>query len=170
MFIIFKLSFWISLLVVCRPQDPKISNKIIDSVEYKESKGNILVRSNGYCTGLMQIDYRYSPVSRPFLKIPYLNRIVGVRVIRKFKRRSGSINTALSAYNCGNAGLRGLCGVKYSKSVMSLKIEHNRKFIPECSILGNVINYYLDNKNYLVKWRYNLWHYQFLPLLQRQQQ
>lgn len=168
MFVIFKLSFWISLLVTCRPQDPEISNKIIDSIEQQESGGNIFVKSNTYCTGLMQIDYRYSPVPRPLLRIPYVNRIVGTRAIRYWKRRSGDIKLALASYNCGTAGLSGKCGEGYANSVLGMGVQHKRYNIPSCSILGGVINTYLDNKDYLVKWRNKLWHYPLLP--QRLQQ
>ena len=163
MLIIWKLSFWFSLLFTCRATESEISNKIIDSIEFQESRGNIFVKSNKYCTGLMQIDYRYSPVPRPLLKIPYLNRIVGTRAIRYWKRRSGDMKLALAAYNCGNAGLKGACGVGYANSVLAKNILRNRQYIPECSLLGTVINYYLDNKHYLVMWRNKIWHYQRLP-------
>jgi len=163
MFIIFKLSFWISLLVTCRPQDPEISNKIIDSIEQQESGGNIFVKGNKYCTGLMQIDYRYSPVPRPLLRVPYINRIVGMRAIRYWKRRTGDISVALAIYNCGWKGMKGECGTGYAKSVLSMGVVHKRLNIPSCSIIGGFINTYLDNKDYLVKWRNNLWHYPFLP-------
>ena len=163
MFIIFKLSFWISLMLTCRANDPEISNKIIDSIEYQESRGNIFVKSNTYCTGVMQIDYRYSPVPRQLLRIPYINRIVGTRAIRYWKRRSGNMKLALAAYNCGNAGLKGKCGIGYANSVLGRNIQFKRLNIPSCSIIGGFINTYLDNKDYLVKWRNNLWHYPFLP-------
>lgn len=169
MFVIFKLSFWISLLVTCRPQDPEISNRIIDSIEQQESGGNIFVKSNTYCTGLMQIDYRYSPLPRPLLRIPYVNRIVGTRAIRYWKRRSGNMKLALAAYNCGTAGLSGKCGAGYANSVFGMGVQHKRFNIPSCSILGGVINTYLDNKDYLLKRRNNIWHYLHLPQYQRQQ-
>ena len=79
--IIFKLGFWISLLFTCRVSDSEISNKIIDSVEFQESRGDYFVKSNKYCTGLMQVDYRYTPVPRPLLRVPFINRIVGVRAL-----------------------------------------------------------------------------------------
>lgn len=170
MFVIFKLSFWISLLVVCRPQDPKISNKIIDSVEYKESKGNILVRNNNHCTGLMQVDHRYTPVHRSLLRVPFINRVVGVKAIRKWKSRRGDIKLALAAYNCGNKGLKGICGIGYAKSVMSMNIVHKREHINECSLIGKAINYYLDNEHYLVKWGNKKWLYQRSYRLLQQRQ
>jgi hypothetical protein len=160
MFVIFKLGFWVSLLFTCRTSDPEISNKIIDSIEYQESRGNIFVKSNTYCTGVMQIDYRYSPVARPLLRIPYINRIVGTRAIRYWKRRSGNMKLALASYNCGNAGLIGKCGIGYANSVLGRSINFKRLNIPSCSIIGGVINYYLDNSDYLLKWRNNIWHYQ----------
>ena len=170
MLVIFKLSFWISLLFSCRPVDPVISNKIIDSVEFQESRGVDSVRDNGYCVGLMQIDRRYSPIQKPFLQIPYLNRIIGVRALRYWYRRAGGdMHHALSGYNCGTAGLKGSCGVGYANSVLNKNILHKRQYIPECSLLGGAINYYLDNKHYLVKWRNKKWHYQPLPQPQQQQ-
>ena len=171
MLVIFKLSFWFSLLFSCRTNDPEIGNRIIDSVEFQESRGYVNVRDNGQCVGVMQIDSRYSPFPKKFLRVPFLNRIAGTRAIHYWKRRAGGdIKIALAAYNCGNAGLRGVCGVGYANSVLSRNKLYHREYIPECSILGNVINYYLDNKHYLVKWRNKKWqHYQHLPRHQQQQ-
>lgn len=170
MLVIFKLSFWISLLFSCRPVDPVISNKIIDSVEFQESRGVASVRDNGYCVGLMQIDRRYSPIQKPFLQIPYLNRIIGVRALRYWYRRAGGdMHHALSGYNCGNAGLNTTCGSGYASAVLNRNLVRKRKNPESCFIMGNIINYYFDNKHYLVKWRNKLWHYQQSPQHQRQQ-
>mgnify|MGYP003705251839 CR=1 FL=1 len=170
MSVIVKLSFLVHLLFSCRVSDPEIGENIIDSIEQQESGGNIFVKGNTYCTGLMQIDYRYSPVPRPLLRIPYINRIVGTRAIRYWKRRTGDINVALAAYNCGWKGLKGQCGTGYAKSVLGMGVLHKRYNIPSCSILGGVINSYLDNKHYLDKWRNKIWHYQYLPQNRLQQQ
>lgn len=168
MLVIFKLCFWISLMFTCRPQDPKISNKIIDSIEHKESRGKILVKNNNHCTGLMQVDHRYTPVHRSLLRIPFVNRVVGVKAIRKWNSRSGDIKLALAAYNCGNKGLEGKCGIGYANSVMSMNINHRRTNINECSLIGKAINYYLDNEHYLVKWGNKKWLYRRLYRHQRQ--
>lgn len=170
MLIIWKLGFWISLLFTCRPTDPEISDKIIDSVEFQESRGEYRVKSNGSCTGLMQVNYHYTPFSRSLLRIPVINRTTGTRMLRNWKRKArGDIKTALASYNCGNAGLKGACGSGYANSVLSRNIYHKRLNIPECSIIGGAINYYLDNPNYLNKWRTNIWHYLRLPLHLQQQ-
>lgn len=164
MLVIWKLSFWISLLFTCRVNDPEIGNKIIDSVEFQESRGEYGVKSNRYCTGLMQVDYRYTAVPRPLLRIPAINRVVGTRALRGWKRRAGgNIKLAVASYNCGNAGLKGTCGTGYANSVLNRHIYHPRLHIPECSIIGNIINYYLDNENYLSLRRNNIWHYLRLP-------
>lgn len=141
--IIFKLSFLISLLFTCRASDQEISNKIIDSVEFQESRGDYFVKSNKYCTGLMQVDYRYTPVPRPLLRVPFINRIVGVRALRSWKKRNKNIKYALAAYNCGNKGLDGQCGMGYSSAVLGRNIYHKR--VPACSIIGRTINFYIDN-------------------------
>lgn len=170
MFVIFKLSFWFSLLFSCRVNDPEISNKIIDSVEFQESRGVINVKQNGHCVGVMQIDYRYSPVSKKLLKVPYLNRIIGVRMLHYWKRKAGgNMKLALASYNCGYAGLKGVCGAGYANSVLNRNKIFEREYVSECSYLGSVINYLLDNKHYLVKWRNKIWHYQPLPQPQQQQ-
>ena len=149
--IIFKLSFLISLLFTCRASDQEISNKIIDSVEFQESRGDYFVKSNKYCTGLMQVDYRYTPVPRPLLRIPFINRVVGVRALRTWKKRSKNIKYTLAAYNCGNKGLDGECGMGYASSVLSRNIHHPRLNISQCSLMGRSINYYIDNEKNIKK-------------------
>lgn len=169
MLVIWKLGFWISLLFTCRPTDPEISDKIIDSVEFQESRGVYSVRSNGSCTGLMQVNYHYTPFARPLLRVPIINRTIGTRMLRSWKKRAGgNMKIALASYNCGNAGLNGVCGIGYASSVLSRNIHHKRLNIPECSIIGRIINYYYDNSNYLIKWRNNIWHY--LRLFQHRRQ
>jgi len=149
--IIFKLGFWISLLFSCRVHDPEISEKIIDSVEFQESRGDLLVKSNRYCTGLMQVDYRYTPVPRPLLRVPILNRVVGVRALRAWKKRSKNIKYTLAAYNCGNKGLDGKCGMGYASSVLSRNLHYRRYNIPACSLVGRSINYFIDNDKNIKK-------------------
>ena len=171
MLIIWKLGFWISLLFTCRPTDSEISDKIIDSVEFQESRGVYSVRSNSSCTGLMQVNYRYTPFPRSLLRVPIINRTVGTRMLRNWKKRAGgNIRIALASYNCGNAGLKGICGRGYANSVLLRNIHRKRSNIPECSIMGRAINYYYDNGDYLIKWRTNIWHYLHLPRHQRQRQ
>ena len=171
MTIIFKLGFWISLLFTCRVHDPEISEKIIDSVEYQESRGNIFVKGNKYCTGLMQVDYRYTAAPRKALRIPIVNRVVGTRALRNWKRRAGgNLKLALASYNCGNAGLKGTCGSGYASAVMARNIHRPRLNLPECWLITQLINSYLDNADYLVKWRNNIWPYLRLHPHQQQRQ
>jgi hypothetical protein len=152
MSIIAKLSFWFSLLFSCRVTDPEISENIIDSVEFQESRGVTTVRDNGYCVGLMQIDKRYSPVPARFLKIPLVNRIVGVRAIKYWKKAAkGDLHLGLAAYNCGYKGLDKKCGVGYANQVLSRKIRRKRENEEECSALTNLINFLIDNRKYLKK-------------------
>ena len=147
--IIFKLSFWFSLLFTCRASDPEISNKIIDSIEFQESRGEYFVKSNTTCTGLMQVDYRYTPVPRPLLRVPVINRVVGARALREWKRKTKDMRRALAAYNCGYKGLDGKCGMGYASSVLGRNIYHYR--IPACSLVGRSINFYIDNAETLKK-------------------
>lgn len=164
MLIIWKLGFWISLLFTCRPTDPEISDKIIDSVEFTESRGEYTVKNNGSCTGLMQVNYHYTTVPRPLLKVPVINRAVGTKMLRDWYHKSGdNMKNTLAAYNCGYGGLRGSCGVGYANMTLARNISRRRLNIPECSIMGRAINYYLDNGDYLIKWRTNIWHYLYLP-------
>ena len=149
--IIFKLGFWISLLFTCRVSDSEISDKIIDSVEFQESRGDLLVRSNRYCTGLMQVDYRYTPIPRPLLRVPIFNRVVGVRALKSWKKHNKDMHFALAAYNCGYKGLDGECGVGYANSVLSRNIHHPRLNISQCSLIGRSINYYIDNEKNIKK-------------------
>ena len=149
--IIFKLGFWFSLLFTCRVSEPEIGDKIIDSVEFQESRGDLLVRSNRYCTGLMQVDYRYAPIPRPLLRVPIINRVVGVRALRSWKKRSKNIKYALAAYNCGNKGLDGQCGMGYASSVLSRNLHYRRYNIPACSLVGRSINYFIDNDKNIKK-------------------
>ena len=150
--IIFKLGFWIGLLFTCRVSDSEISDKIIDSVEFQESRGEYFVKSNKTCTGLMQVDYRYTPIPRKLLRIPIINRTVGVRALRNWKKRSrNNIKYTLAAYNCGNKGLDGQCGMGYASSVLSRNIHHPRFNISQCSLIGRSINYYIDNEKNIKK-------------------
>jgi soluble lytic murein transglycosylase-like protein len=147
MSVIIKLSFWFSLLFSCRVTDPEIGNKIIDSIEQQESKGNIFVKNNGYCMGVMQIDRRYSPVPPILLRVPLINRVVGTRAIKYWKKRAkGDIRKALAAYNCGNAGLDKRCGMGYSIQVESRNTSFDRKHFNECSALQNFIDFSIDLK------------------------
>lgn len=169
MLVICKLCFWVSLLFSCRVSDPAISDKIIDSIEFQESRSNIFVRNNGTCIGLMQVDYRYSKASKDMLRIPLVNRVVGVRALKNWKKRAnGDIRKALAAYNCGNAGLRDKCGLRYSLTVLNRDIRYSRLNVTSCSIMGGIINSYLDNKDYLDKWRNKIWRYQHLHQLRLQ--
>ena len=169
MTIIFKLGFWISLLFTCRVHDPGISEKIIDSVEYQESRGHYSVRNNGSCIGLMQVNYHYVDLPKQALKIPIVNRVVGTRALRNWKRRAGGdLKLALASYNCGNAGLKGTCGNGYASAVMARNIHRPRLNLPECWLITQLINSYLDNADYLVKWRNNIWQYLHLHPHQRQ--
>jgi len=149
MLIIWKLGFWISLLFTCRATDSEISNKIIDSVEFTESRGEYLVKSNGSCTGLMQVNYHYTPISRPLLRIPIINRVVGTRALREWKRKTKDMKRALAAYNCGYKGLDGKCGMGYAGSVLGRNIYHYR--IPACSLFGRTINFYIDHAEIIKK-------------------
>jgi len=150
MSVIVKLSFWFSLLFSCRVSDPEISDKIIDSIEYQESGGYIFVRSNGYCMGLMQVDRRYAPVSPLFLRIPLINRIVGTRAIKYWKKRArGDYHAALAAYNCGYAGLDKRCGVGYANQVLSRNVHKERKHADKCSALVNFINFSIEAKSHI---------------------
>ena len=152
MSVIIKLSFLVHLLFSCRVTDPEISENIIDSIEQQESGGNYFVKNNGYCMGLMQIDRRYSPVPPLFLKIPLVNRVVGTRAIKYWKRRAkGNIHLALASYNCGNAGLDNRCGMGYANQVESRKAHFIRKNKETCSALVNFINFSIDLKKTLDK-------------------
>lgn len=152
MSVIVKLSFLINLLFSCRVSDPEISENIIDSIEQQESGGNYFVKNNGYCMGLMQIDKRYSPVSPLFLKIPLVNRVVGTRAIKYWKRRAkGNIRLALASYNCGTKGLDGRCGLGYANQVESRNAHFIRKNKETCSALVNFINFSIDLKKTLYK-------------------
>jgi hypothetical protein len=152
MLIIWKLGFWISLLFTCRASDSEISDKIIDSVEFQESRGVYSVRSNGSCTGLMQVNYHYAPFSQSLLKVPVINRTVGTRMLRHWKKRSrNNIKYALAAYNCGNKGLDGRCGIGYASSVLSRNLHYRRYNIPACSLIGRSINFYIDNEKNIKK-------------------
>lgn len=152
MSVIVKLSFLINLLFSCRVSDPEISENIIDSIEQQESGGNYFVKSNGYCMGLMQIDRRYSPVPPLFLKIPLVNRVVGTRAIKYWKRRAkGNIRLALASYNCGTKGLDGRCGLGYANQVESRNTHFTRKRKETCSALVNFINFSIDLKKTLDK-------------------
>ena len=152
MSVIVKLSFLVHLLFSCRVSDPEIGENIIDSIEQQESRGNIFVRNNGYCMGVMQIDRRYAPVPPLFLKIPLVNRVVGTRAIKYWKRRAkGNLRSALAAYNCGNAGLDKKCGMGYSNQVESRNTHFERKHIGQCSALINFINFSIDLKKTLYK-------------------
>lgn len=152
MSIIVKLSFWISLLFSCRVTDPEISNNIIDSIEQQESGGNIFVKNNGYCMGVMQIDRRYSPLPPLLLRIPLVNRVVGTRAIKYWNRRArGDIRRALAAYNCGNAGLDNGCGMGYAIQVERRGNNFARQHKMECSALTNFINFSIDVKKALYK-------------------
>lgn len=145
MLVVLKLSFWVSLLFTCRPIDPEISVKIIDSVEYQESRSKIFVRSTKCCHGLMQIHELYSPVPKPLLHVPFINRIAGVKALRYWKRRSrNNMTYALAAYNCGNKGLYGECGMGYANSVLSRNLRYKRYFIPECSFLSQILKLYIE--------------------------
>ena len=152
MSVIVKLSFLINLLFSCRVSDPEISENIIDSIEQQESGGNYFVKSNGYCMGLMQIDRRYSPVPPLFLKIPLVNRVVGTRAIKYWKRRArGNLHFALASYNCGTRGLDGRCGLGYANQVESRNVHFTRKRKETCSALVNFINFSIDLKKTLDK-------------------
>lgn len=149
MLVIWKLGFWISLLFTCRATDTEVSNKIIDSVEFQESRGEYFVKSNGSCTGLMQVNYHYTAIPRPLLKIPVINRVVGARALRDWKRKSRNMKYALAAYNCGYRGLDGRCGIGYANTVLGRNIYHYR--IPACSLFGRSINFYIDNEQRIKK-------------------
>ena len=150
MVFVFKLSFWVSLLFSCRMQDPEISNKIIDSVEMQESHGNIFVKNNGECVGLMQINSHYVSVPASALRIPAVNRVVGIRAIKYWnKRANGNIKLALASYNCGNAGLQGKCGIGYANAVMGRNISKPRRRLPQCMLISRYINAYLDGMDYV---------------------
>ena len=145
---IVKLSFWFSLLFSCRVSDPEISDNIIDSIEYQESRGYIFVRTNGYCMGLMQIDRRYSSVPPLLLRIPLINRVVGTRAIKYWKKRAkGDYHSALAAYNCGYAGLDKRCGVGYANQVLSRNVTRKRENADKCSALVNFINFSIEAKS-----------------------
>jgi len=133
-------------------QDPEISNKIIDSVEFQESHSSITVKDNGKCIGLMQIDSRYVSLPASMLRIPIVNRVVGVRAIKYWnKRAGGNLRLALSSYNCGTKGLQGKCGIGYANAVMGRNLYKNRTNLPQCMLISRYINLYLDyvdnNKN-----------------------
>ena len=146
MVFIFKLSVWVSLLFSCRMQDPEISNKIIDSVEYQESHGKFTVKDNGKCIGLMQIDSRYVSLPANMLRMPVVNRVVGVRAIKYWnKRAGGNLRLALSSYNCGTKGLEGKCGIGYANAVMGRNLSYSRTHLPQCMLISQYINWYLDN-------------------------
>lgn len=152
MSVIVKLSFLVHLLFSCRVTDPEISENIIDSIEQQESGGNYFVKNNGYCMGLMQIDRRFSPVPPLFLKVPLVNRVVGTRAIKYWKRRAkGNLHAALAAYNCGTKGLDNRCGTGYANQVESRNAHFARKHIGQCSALVNFINFSIDLKKALDK-------------------
>ena len=152
MSVIVKLSFLVHLLFSCRVTDPEIGENIIDSIEQQESGGNYFVKNNGYCMGLMQIDRRYSPVPPLFLKIPLVNRVVGTRAIKYWKKRAGgNLRYAFASYNCGTKGLDGRCGLGYASQVESRNVHFIRKNKETCSALVNFINFSIDLKKTLYK-------------------
>lgn len=90
-------------------------------VEMAETRGNPWQR-NGCHIGAMQICHRFSTVPLPalLLWVPPINRIEGRRMLQYWLGRAGGDwRRAISAYRCGNAGLRLRCGQVYTNWVFA---------------------------------------------------
>ena len=101
--------------------------QLLDAVQAVESSGNQFAISSEGCLGLYQICPRYTPLPRWALFVPVFARAEAARHLALWhKRTRGYTPKALAAYNCGNAGLRGVCGIGYAKLVLS-KVKRRKK-------------------------------------------
>ncbi len=119
------------LLFVTLPQQDffqcKEDPRLIRAIVHVESRGNPVVISYAGAVGLMQVMprsfrrwcTRRDPLCSALLLYAPLNLSEGCRVLQRWKRRArGNLRRSLQAYNCGNRGLRDLCGVSYANSVL----------------------------------------------------
>lgn len=119
------------LLFVVLPQGDftpcKEDPALIRAIIHVESRGSSTAVSYAGAVGLMQVMprsfrrwcSRRDPLCSALLLYAPLNVSEGCRVLGRWKRRSrGNLRRALQAYNCGNRGLRDLCGVGYANNVL----------------------------------------------------
>lgn len=120
----FKFFFWYAhAFSAAANTDPRL----LDAVQAVESRGNQFAISSEGCLGLYQICPRYTPLPRWALFVPALSRAEAARQLTLWRKRArGDTTTALAAYNCGNAGLRGVCGKGYATLVLS-KVKRSPK-------------------------------------------
>lgn len=97
---------------------------IVYAIEQVESGGRWWVQ-NGGCVGVMQVNPRWSVLTRAQLLDPNANRAEGERLLKVWLKQSGgNLRRALAAYNCGNNGLKGKCGGGYAAHVLSKVAEY----------------------------------------------
>lgn len=100
---------------------------ILQAVEEVESHGKWWLVSKSGCVGVMQICPKYSKEKRAALFDPEVNRREGARMLAYWMQRTGNnLTRALAAYNCGNNGVTGKCGVGYANHVISLARKLNK--------------------------------------------
>jgi len=118
------LAAWLSALAI-------LPAGMLDAVTHAESRGTWSAVSRAGCVGVMQVCPRWAEVPRWALFLPAVNRLEGARLLAYWHRRAhGDWQLALAAYRCGNAGLRGRCGVVYARGVLA----RMRKACHSCSI------------------------------------
>jgi len=88
------------------PPTPDLPRGLVPAIVHVESRGSTMAR-NACCSGLMQVARRYSRFPAWALHIPAVNRLEGVRILRRWRRRCrGDLTCALRAYATGNRALR----------------------------------------------------------------
>ena len=88
------------------------------AIEHVESRGNTWAVSPAGARGLRQVMPSVARVPALLLHVPVIGRAEGDRVLSRWLRRCrGELRCALRAYNCGNKGIVGKCGVAYAAAV-----------------------------------------------------
>lgn len=100
------------------------STALACAIEHVESRGNTWAVSHAGARGLRQVMPGVSKVPALLLHVPVIGRAEGDRVLSRWlwrcRRKRGArsqLRCALRAYNCGNKGINGKCGVAYAAAV-----------------------------------------------------
>ena len=120
----FRFLMWYAqAFVAAANTDPRL----LDAVMAVESGGEQFAISAENCMGLYQINPRYTPLPKWALFVPALARAEAARQLYLWRKRAkGDTTAALAAYNCGNAGLRNVCGRAYAIRVFSRRTHDHR--------------------------------------------
>jgi hypothetical protein len=68
------------------PPTPDLPDGLVEAIVHVESRGHTMAR-NACCSGLMQVARRFSRFPAWALHIPAVNRLEGVRILRRWRRR-----------------------------------------------------------------------------------